>query len=160
MDIKFPGKQSEQLSPGIGSPDSERYHDRLSAGIEASLISATRTAASAALAAENISPNPFKGILGVIGTGVIARTTVQWLLFRNWNFRKISLYDVDRKEVQRFSKWLRDQHKVRVDIQDRFEGAICDASLVLFTTTTMEPNVADVELFGHCPSVLHLSMNA
>src|ERR1700761_8635382 len=45
--------------------------------LEASLISATRTAASAALAAEHISPNPFKGILGVIGTGVIARTTVQ-----------------------------------------------------------------------------------
>ena len=32
--------------------------------IEASLISATRTAASAALAAENISPNPFEGTLG------------------------------------------------------------------------------------------------
>src|SRR3954469_15658423 len=47
--------------------------------IEASLISATRTAASAALAAEQISPNPFKGTLGVIGTGVIARTTVEWL---------------------------------------------------------------------------------
>ncbi len=58
--------------------------------IEASLISATRTAASAALAAEHISLNPFKGTLGVIGTGVIARTTVQWLLFRNWKFRNRS----------------------------------------------------------------------
>jgi ornithine cyclodeaminase/alanine dehydrogenase-like protein (mu-crystallin family) len=45
----------------------------------------------AALAAEHISPKPFRGILGVIGTEVIARTTVQWLLFRNWKFRKISL---------------------------------------------------------------------
>ena len=50
--------------------------------IEASLISATRTAASAASAAEQISPKPFEGTLGVIGTGVIARTTVRWLLFR------------------------------------------------------------------------------
>ena len=126
--------------------------------IEASLISATRTAASAALAAEHISPNPFKGILGVIGTGVIARTTVQWLLFRNWNFRKISLYDVDRKEAQHFSKWLRDQHKLRADIQDRLEGAISDSSLVLFTTTTVEPYLTDEKLFEHCPSVLHLSL--
>ena len=54
--------------------------------IEASLISATRTAASAALAAEHISPNPFEGTLGVVGAGVIARTTVEWLLFRNWKF--------------------------------------------------------------------------
>ena len=126
--------------------------------IEASLISATRTAASAALAAEHISPNPFKGILGVIGTGVIARTTVQWLLFRNWNFRKINLYDVDRKEAQHFSKWLRDQHKLRADIQDRLEGAISDSSLVLFTTTTVEPYLTDEKLFEHCPSVLHLSL--
>ena len=126
--------------------------------IEASLISATRTAASAALAAEHISPNPFKGILGVIGTGVIARTTVQWLLFRNWNFRKINLYDVDRKEAQHFSKWLHDQHKLRADIQDRLEGAISDSSLVLFTTTTVEPYLTDEKLFEHCPSVLHLSL--
>ncbi|MGB8105794.1 MAG: 2,3-diaminopropionate biosynthesis protein SbnB, partial [Pseudolabrys sp.] len=86
--------------------------------IEASLISATRTAASAALAAEHISLNPFKGTLGIIGTGVIARTTVEWLLFRNWKFRKISLYDVDRKEAEHLSKWLRDQHNLQADIQD------------------------------------------
>ena len=126
--------------------------------IEASLISATRTAASAALAAEHISPNPFKGILGVIGTGVIARTTVQWLLFRNWKFRKISLYDVDRKEAEHFSKWLRDEHKLQADIQDRLEGAISESSLILFTTTTLEPYLADEKLFEHCPSVLHLSL--
>src|SRR5271170_3381161 len=105
--------------------------------IEASLISATRTAASAALAAEQISPNPFKGTLGVVGTGVIARTTVQWLLFRNWKFRKIILYDVDRKEAEHFSKWLRDQHNLQADIHDRSEAAIVDSSLILFTTTTL-----------------------
>ena len=38
--------------------------------MEASLISATRTAASAALAAESISPNPFAGTLAIIGTGL------------------------------------------------------------------------------------------
>jgi N-[(2S)-2-amino-2-carboxyethyl]-L-glutamate dehydrogenase len=126
--------------------------------IEASLISATRTAASAALAAEHISPNPFKGALGVIGTGVIARTTVEWLLFRNWKFSKISLYDVDRKEAEHFSKWLRDQHNLKADIQDHLEGAVADSSLILFTTTTLEPYLADEKLFDHCPAVLHLSL--
>ncbi|MFZ0708789.1 MAG: 2,3-diaminopropionate biosynthesis protein SbnB [Terrimicrobiaceae bacterium] len=126
--------------------------------IEASLMSATRTAASGALAAEHISPKPFKGILGVIGTGVIARTTVQWLLFRNWKFRKISLYDVDRKEAEHFSKWLRDEHNLQADIQDRLEGALSDSSLILFTTTTLDPYLADKRLFEHCPTVLHLSL--
>jgi N-[(2S)-2-amino-2-carboxyethyl]-L-glutamate dehydrogenase len=126
--------------------------------IEASLISATRTAASAALAAEHISPNPFEGTLGVIGTGIIARTTVQWLLFRNWRFREISLYDLDRKEAEQFSRWLRDQHNLRADIQDRPASVVSDSSLILFTTTTLNPYLADEKLLSHCPTVLHLSL--
>ena len=110
------------------------------------------------MAAEHISLNPFKGTLGVIGTGVIARATVEWLLFRNWKFRKISLYDVDRKEAEHFSKWLRDQHNLRADIQDRLEGAISGSSLILFTTTTLDPYLADEKLFDHYPTVLHLSL--
>lgn len=126
--------------------------------IEASLISATRTAASAALAAEHISPNPFQGTLGVIGTGVIARTTLEWLLFRNWKFRKISLYDVDRRESEHFSRWLLDKHNLQADIQDHLEGALYDSSLILFTTTTLEPYLADEKLFEHSPTILHLSL--
>ena len=126
--------------------------------IEASLISATRTAASAALAAEHISPNPFDGTLAVIGTGVIARTTVEWLLFRNWKFREINLYDVDRKEAEHFSKWLREQYNLQANIQDRLEGAVSNSSLIIFTTTTLDPYLSDEKLFEHCPTVLHLSL--
>jgi ornithine cyclodeaminase len=126
--------------------------------IEASLISATRTAASAALAAEHLSLNPFQGTLGVIGTGVIARTTIEWLLFRNWKFQKISLYDVDHKESEHFSKWLRDEHNLQADIQERLEDALSDSSLILFTTTTQDPYLADEKLFAHSPTVLHLSL--
>jgi N-[(2S)-2-amino-2-carboxyethyl]-L-glutamate dehydrogenase len=126
--------------------------------IEASLISATRTAASAALAAEHISPNPFEGTLCVVGTGVIARTTVEWLLFRNWKFRNISLHDQNRKEAERFGKWLRDQHDLQADIHDRLEEAVSDASLILFTTTASTPYLADEKLFDHSPTVLHLSL--
>ena len=126
--------------------------------IEASLISATRTAASAALAAEHISPNPFEGTLGVVGTGVIARTTVEWLLFRGWKFSKLSLYDVDRKEAEHFSKWLYEQHDLRADIQETLEGAIFDFSLILFATTTLAPYLSDENLFKHCPTALHLSL--
>ena len=125
--------------------------------LEASLISATRTAASAAWR-QSIFTNPFEGTLGVVGTGVIARTTVEWLLFRNWKFHKISLYDVDRKEAERFGKWLRDQHNLKADIQDRLEGAISDCSLILFTTTALAPYLSDEKLLKHCPTVLHLSL--
>jgi ornithine cyclodeaminase len=126
--------------------------------IEASLISATRTAASAVLAAEHLSPYPFQGTLGVIGTGVIARTTIEWLLFRNWKFQKICLFDVDRKESEQFSKWLREQHNLEAEIPDRLDDAITRSSLILFTTTTLEPYLADEKLLAHSPTVLHLSL--
>lgn len=126
--------------------------------IEASLISATRTAASAALAAEYISPTPFEGTLGVIGTGVIARTTVEWLLFRNWKFHKINLFDIDRTEAEHFSNWLYDEHDLETDIRDSLEGTVSDSSLILFTTTTLDPYLEDKKLFGHSPTVLHLSL--
>ena len=126
--------------------------------LEASLISATRTAASAALAAESITPNPFTGTLAIIGTGIIARTTVEWLLFRNWKFSQIKLYDVDRAEAEHFSKWLRDQCSLQADIQDSLEDAASGSSLILFTTTAAEPYLADKELFAHSPTVLHLSL--
>src|SRR5712671_2823913 len=96
--------------------------------IEASLISATRTAASAALAAEHMSPTPFEGVLGIIGTGIIARTTVEWLLFRKWKFRRVNLYDVDRREAESFSKWLRARYNLQADIRGRLEDAIPDSS--------------------------------
>ena len=126
--------------------------------IEASLISATRTAASAALAAEHMSPAPFEGTLSVIGTGVIARSTVDWLLFRNWKFRKVNLYDLDPREAKKFAIWLRDQQVLETELHSSLEGAVREASLIIFTTTALKPYLADEKLFAHSPTVLHLSL--
>ena len=126
--------------------------------IEASLISATRTAASAALAAEHLSSAPFEGTLSVIGCGVIARSTIEWLLFRKWKFRKISLYDVDRKEAEQFATWLGHQQGLKTELHCCLVDALRDASLIMFTTTTLEPYLTDQKLFAHSPTVLHLSL--
>ena len=126
--------------------------------IEASLISATRTAASAALAAEQLSPDRLAGSLCVVGTGVISRTTVEWLKFRGWKFSKIKLYDVNQEEAERFRAWLHDQYDVQADVQDTLEEAVSGSSLIVFATTALEPYVADEKLFAHAPTVLHLSL--
>ena len=94
----------------------------------------------------------------VIGTGIIARTTVEWLLFRNWKFSKINLYDLDSKEAGHFSKWLRETYKIEAEIRTSIEDTVRDSSLSLFTTTALEPYLSDEKLFAHAPSVLHLSL--
>ncbi|PHP64723.1 2,3-diaminopropionate biosynthesis protein SbnB [Zhengella mangrovi] len=126
--------------------------------LDAALTSATRTAASAALAAENLAPAPFEGTLCVVGTGVIARTTIEWLLFREWKFDRIVLFDLSRAEADRFANWLRTEHGQAVEIADSLEGAIRASSLVLFTTTSATPYVEDASWFDHAPTVLHVSL--
>jgi 2,3-diaminopropionate biosynthesis protein SbnB len=126
--------------------------------IEASLISATRTAASAALAAERLSPDPFDGMIAVIGTGMIARASLEWLLFRGWHFSAVNLFDVDRRGSEQFSHWLSSTYPLEATIHDRMDDALVDSSLILFTTTTLEPYVSDAGLFEHHPTVLHLSL--
>jgi ornithine cyclodeaminase/alanine dehydrogenase-like protein (mu-crystallin family) len=68
------------------------------------------------------------------------------------------LFDVDKKEAEHFSKWLRDQCNLEADIQDSLEDAASGSSLILFTTTAADPYLADQELFAHSPTVLHLSL--
>lgn len=126
--------------------------------MEASVISATRTAASAALAAEHLALDPFKGTLCIVGTGIIARTTVEWLMFRNWKFDKVNLFDLDNSEAQRFAEWLRSSHGLEVEIKDQLENALRESTLNLFTTTAPEPYVRNEETFAHFPTVLHLSL--
>lgn len=126
--------------------------------LEASLISATRTAASAALAAEHLSPTPFEGTLSVIGTGVIARATIEWLLNRNWNFTRVSLYDLNREEAERVGGWLGEQYGLHAEIKGSVDDALEDGSLIVFTTTALEPYVDNLDAFAHAPTVLHLSL--
>jgi N-[(2S)-2-amino-2-carboxyethyl]-L-glutamate dehydrogenase len=126
--------------------------------LEASSTSAARTAASAALAAEHMSPLPFKGTLCVVGTGVIARTTLEWLFFRNWNFQEVNLYDLKRAEAEQFAKWLRSGHDQKVEVKDSLAEAVQGATLVLFTTTAQSPYLNNPELFAHAPTVVHLSL--
>jgi len=126
--------------------------------MEASVISSTRTAASAALAAENLAPTPFEGTLCVVGTGVIARTTIEWLLFRNWKFSKVSLFDLKQEEAEHLQKWLRDEYGLEAEIKDSLADAVRESSLVVFTTTAGEPYFDDESLFAHAPTVLHLSL--
>lgn len=126
--------------------------------IEASLISATRTAASGALAAEVMSPSPHTGTLGVVGTGVISRTTVEWLKFRKWSFDKVVLFDVNRDEAVKFAEWLSATYGETVEISDQLEPALKASSLILLATTALQPYVHEASLLAHAPTVLHLSL--
>jgi len=127
--------------------------------LEASIISATRTAASAALAADWLSrgrPRPRR--VGFVGTGLIARYIHTFLAGTGWSFDEIGVHDLAADSAAGFHSYLEQAGTGRVTVFDRAEQVIRSSDLVVFATVAAEPHVGEVSWFAHHPVVLHVSL--
>src|SRR3989449_11021666 len=71
--------------------------------LESSIISAARTAASAALAAYWLSGQSRRALsLGIVGTGFIAPHWYYFLLHTGWSIKDVRLYDTSPAESEKF----------------------------------------------------------
>lgn len=127
--------------------------------VEASLVSATRTAASAVLAAEALLGGRLAKRIGVVGTGLISRHVLQFLAELGWKTGELRLFDLARPAAERFAAEAAGTGVAEtVKVVDEIGDAFQDCDLVLFATVAAEPHVDDVELLRHRPVVLHLSL--
>jgi N-[(2S)-2-amino-2-carboxyethyl]-L-glutamate dehydrogenase len=128
--------------------------------LEGSIISASRTAASAALAADWLSRDRGRPTtIGLFGTGLIARYILDYLTSAGWQFKQIGLYDLDERHAAGFAQYLADENVGgHVVIQDAPEQLIRQADLIVFATVAPVPHVSEPELFSHCPLVLEISL--
>ncbi|MEU2435906.1 2,3-diaminopropionate biosynthesis protein SbnB [Streptomyces rubradiris] len=128
--------------------------------LESSIISATRTAASAALAADWLSrerPRPTR--VGFIGTGLIARYIHTFLARTGWSFEAIGVHDVSAASTEGFCGYLRQSGATEpVTVHDSAEGLIRASDLVVFATVAGRPHVTTPAWFDHNPLVLHISL--
>src|SRR5258706_2755000 len=73
--------------------------------LESSIISAARTAASAALAADWLSGHSRRArSLGIVGTGFIARYVYEFLIDTEWTIEDVRLYDRSPLESEKFRR--------------------------------------------------------
>jgi len=125
--------------------------------LEASIISAARTAASAELAARALVGAPSAGTLGIIGAGLIARYVYQFLVGTGWDIGRIKLFDTDPAAAERFAaRWVDKKHPVEIARDLGSVLGTCDVSV--FATVAGTPHVDDPGLLAHRPVVLHLSL--
>jgi 2,3-diaminopropionate biosynthesis protein SbnB len=128
--------------------------------MESSIISAARTAASAALAADRLSrgrPRPMR--VGFIGVGLIARYIHTFLAGTGWSFAEIGVFDLSADSAAGFRGYLEQTDTAgRVTVHDSAEELIRSSDLVVFATVAGEPHVHDVSWFDHNPLVLHVSL--
>jgi N-[(2S)-2-amino-2-carboxyethyl]-L-glutamate dehydrogenase len=128
--------------------------------MESSIISAARTAASAALAADRLSrgrPRPMR--VGFIGVGLIARYIHTFLAGTGWSFAETGVFDLSADSAAGFRGYLEQTDTAgRVTVHDSAEELIRSSDLVVFATVAGEPHVHDVSWFDHNPLVLHVSL--
>jgi 2,3-diaminopropionate biosynthesis protein SbnB len=133
--------------------------------LESSIISATRTAASAAVAAHWLCasrdgrgrPRPARA--GFVGTGLIARYIHAYLAGTGWRFDQIGVHDLSAASAAGFRGYLEESGTdAQITVHDRAEQLIRASDLVIFATIAGQPHVSDPSWFEHNPLVLHISL--
>ncbi|GGN49201.1 2,3-diaminopropionate biosynthesis protein SbnB [Streptomyces albiflavescens] len=128
--------------------------------LESSIISATRTAASAASAADRLSrhrPRPTR--VGFFGVGLIARYIHTFLAGTGWSFDDIGVHDLSADSAAGFRCYLEQSGATApITVHDSAEQLIRNSDLVVFATVAGEPHVSDPSWFAHNPLVLHVSL--
>ncbi|QUQ62497.1 2,3-diaminopropionate biosynthesis protein SbnB [Kutzneria sp. CA-103260] len=130
--------------------------------LESSIISAARTAASAALAADWLSrerPGGRPLRVGFFGVGLIARYIHTYLAGTGWSFDEIGVHDLSRAHAGGFKEYLEaGDTGARITIHDNAEDLIRSSDLVVFATIAGTPHVTELDWFSHNPLVLHVSL--
>ncbi|MFI0718865.1 2,3-diaminopropionate biosynthesis protein SbnB [Streptomyces sp. NPDC021224] len=128
--------------------------------VESSIISATRTAASAAVAVRHLLPRRTSAVrVGFVGTGLIARYVHRYLVALGLPLAGAGLYDLDEGYARGFASHLAEAAPgTTVRVHPTAESLVRDSDVVVFATTAAVPHVHDARWFAHAPLVLHLSL--
>lgn len=128
--------------------------------LESSIISAARTAASAASAADRLSrgrPRPTR--LGFVGAGLIARYIHTYLEGTGWSFDAIGVHDVSADSAAGFRTYLEQSGALgRVTVHHDAGELVRNSDLIVFATVAERPHIDDPSWFHHNPVVLHVSL--
>ncbi|MCH5519149.1 MULTISPECIES: 2,3-diaminopropionate biosynthesis protein SbnB [Pseudomonas syringae group] len=127
--------------------------------LESSLISAHRTAASAALGAGALTSgtrNVRK--IGIIGAGVIARQTLDYLFADGWSAQEIAIHDLRPQDAGRFADWVNKKGMHVAHAVDDARASCEHSQLIILATTAVVPYLVEPGLFADAPTVLNISL--
>ncbi|MFI6096979.1 2,3-diaminopropionate biosynthesis protein SbnB [Lentzea sp. NPDC051213] len=126
--------------------------------LESSIISAVRTAASAALAADRLAKGRVRPArVGFIGTGLIARYIHTYLTGTGWDFDEVGVHDLSIEHATGFKSYVEGSGG-RARVRGSAEELIRESDLVVFATVAGTPHVHEPAWFEHNPLVLNVSL--
>lgn len=164
----FPGNHGTQYDSHQGAVLlCEATHGSLLAIMDATAITAIRTAAVSGLATQLLAHEDARD-LAILGAGTQARTHLEAMLL----VRKISrvrVWSRNRDHAEKFAEYESRRHKIKVESVAIAREAVIDADIICTTTAAKEPVVlgewlkpgAHLNAVGACtPSTRELDTNA
>lgn len=125
--------------------------------LEGSVISAKRTAASAALAASWLRVSRRQVTLGLIGCGRINYEIATFIAAAVPELDEIVVFDIDSARAELLRTTLQDVARSIVSV-DCIESVLERASLVSIATTALRPYMTDLSMCSPDAVVLHVSL--
>lgn len=127
--------------------------------IEGSVISAKRTAASAALAAQSLSEGRSVSTVGLIGCGVINFEIARFLQAAFAGLERFIIYDLDQSRGESFRRTCRRElERVEIEIATDVNDVMLNASLLSLATTAVKPHLNDLSACQPGTTILHISL--
>ena len=127
--------------------------------LEGSIISAKRTAASAAVAAQYLHRERQTNKAGFAGCGLINFEIVRFLVAVFPNLKELFIYDLDPARASRFKEMCeRTFAEINVERAANIDSLFRSCSLVSFATTANVPHVTDAAELSPDHTILHISL--
>lgn len=126
--------------------------------LESSLISARRTAASAALGARALLDGRPPGRVGLIGTGLI-NFEIARFLSALCGAQRYLLYDLNTERAGHFATMLGSLGAaLEAEVATSLEEVLAVCTLVSFATTAGRPHISDLSVCPAGATLLHISL--
>jgi 2,3-diaminopropionate biosynthesis protein SbnB len=131
---------------------------RPKAVLESSMISAWRTAASAALAARTLGRKKIS-VAGLIGCGVINFEILRFLQATCPDLERALVYDLSTSSAEAFKKRCGEEFPaMRVEVAGNVAAVFRNADVLSFATTAGKPHVQSLSMCAPGTVVLHISL--
>jgi ornithine cyclodeaminase len=157
-DIQMMGLKAVTVMPGNHGTDYdshqgvvmifEKEHGVLKAIIDASEITAIRTAGASAVATKLLA-RPDAGDLAILGTGVQARSHLDAMNTVR-SLRRVRVFSRDLGNREQFVTWAKDRFGLDVEMAASAQEAVAGADLICTTTSSREPVIKGEWLAPGC----------
>jgi 2,3-diaminopropionate biosynthesis protein SbnB len=138
----------------LNSPETGRPQ----AILEGSIISAKRTAASAALAATYLQGDK-TNCAGIIGCGLISFEIVRFLSVACPEIKSLYVFDTYSSNAQQFKDKCREMSgRIEVIVADDVNTVISNCKLISLATTAAKPHIMDISAAAPGSTILHISL--